>query len=226
MPAPVNAFSQDEEVTAKDTTEFETWERFSLSFGGFFAGLNSDMLIGSQQLGLGIFLDLEAALGLETSTLVLRGDMVYRFGKRRRHSARLTYFRFMRNANKVIESEIEIGDEIYPVGTEVESKFNLRIYKGTYDYSFFMDDRFDLGVSIGLFVMPVTFSTTALGSTGTVTEFTAPLPVLGLRTDFAITPKLLLKQSIHILYDYPLFDFVGSLKMDYTGLLFYAKFYF
>jgi len=33
-----------------------------------------------------------------------------------------------------------------------------------------------------------------------VTKFVAPLPVLGLATDFAITPRLFFKQSVELLY--------------------------
>ena len=48
--------------------------------------------------------------------------------------------------------------------------------------------------------MPISFSTSALGFSEEAFEFIAPLPVLGLGTSFAITPKLKLNQSIEILY--------------------------
>ena len=67
-----------------DTLDY-SWERFSFSLGGFITGLNSDILIGSQQVGLGVSINLEDALGLVSSTLVLRGDLEYHFGKRDRH---------------------------------------------------------------------------------------------------------------------------------------------
>jgi hypothetical protein len=182
-----------------DTLNY-SWERFSFSLGGFLSGLNSDIQLGSQQVGLGVTINVEDALGLETSTLVLRSEMEYHFGKRRHQTARLGYFSLFRDARKVLDSEIEIGDETFPVGTEVTSKFNLRIFKGTYDYSFYMDERVKLGVSIGLFIMPISFSTSALGLSEEVADFIAPLPVFGLGANFAITPKLYLKQSFEILY--------------------------
>jgi len=256
-------------LTARDSSSFETWERFSVHAGGFLAGLSSGMIIGSRQLGVGVALSLENALGLKTNDFVFRGGMLYRFGRRQRHSFRFNYFGFYRSATKVLESDIEFEDETYPIGTELTSKFNLQILKGSYDYSFFMDDRFDLGVSIGLFVMPISFSRTALFQSEKVTDFTAPLPVIGLRTDFSISPKFMIKQSVHLLYlkigdikgkiaDYNIlleynawrhfgfglgvntydfkisvlseknnfFDFGGQVKMDYTGLIIYAKYSF
>ena len=163
-------------------------------------GLSSDIILGSHQVGLGLSINLEDALGLQSSSLVLRGDAGYNFGKRNRHSLRFGYFGFFRDAKKILESEIEIGDETFPVGTEVNSKFNLQIYKGAYDYSFYMDERVKLGASFGIYILPISFSTSALGLSEEVAKFIAPLPVLGISSNFAISPKVCLKQSIEILY--------------------------
>lgn len=256
-------------LTAEDSLAIESWDRFSVNIGGFLAGLSNSIVAGSDQLGLGLALNLESALGLETSNLVLRGHVHYLFGRRHRHRVEIGYFGFFRNAYKVLEKEIEIGDEIYPVGTEISSKYNQQIFNANYDYAFYMDDRFNLGVSIGLYIMPLSFSVTTPNNTQRVADFTAPLPVLGLRTDFAITPKFTIKQSAELLYlkilDYegritdltvrleytpfkhfgfglgfdayrlhvtsyeenpPIPGFIGTLRMDYTGLLFYVKYFF
>jgi len=199
LTSPFTQAQENIHVNKNDTLTY-SWERFSFNLGGFITGLNSDIQLSSQEVGLGATINVEDALGLETSSLVLRSEMEYHFGKRKHQTARLGYFSLIRNARKVLDSEIEIGDETFPVGTEVTSKFNLRIFKGTYDYSFYMDERVKLGVSIGLFIMPISFSTSALGLSDEVADFIAPLPVLGLGANFAITPKLYLKQSIEILY--------------------------
>ncbi len=175
-------------------------ERFSINFGGFFASLNNDIIVGNEQLGLGISLNLEDALGLETSSLVVRGDTEYHFGKRGRSAARFEYFGLYRTATKVLESEIEIDSTVFPVGTKLSSKFYFQIFKGAYDYAFYIDERIRIGASIGLFVMPISFSTVGLNLPEVSTSITAPLPVLGLSTEFAITPKLNFKQSIEFLY--------------------------
>ena len=182
-----------------DTSDY-SWERFSFKLGGFVTGLNSDIQIRSQQVGLGVLVNVEDALGLSTSSSVIRSEIQYNFGKTRRHSAKLDYFGLFRQAQKVLDTEIEIGDEIYPIGTEVSSKFNLRIFKGTYAYSFYMDERVKIDASLGLFIMPISFSSSALKSSRETASFTAPLPVVGLGTSFAITPKLYLKQSVEVLY--------------------------
>ena len=88
---------------------------------------------------------------------------------------------------------------------------HFKIFKGSYTYSFFQDDRFDFGVSFGLFVIPIDYdfkSTT--GQQEEVDSITAPLPVIGLKGDFAITPKLFLKSYIDLFY-LEFDDYVGKI---------------
>ncbi|RLD91783.1 MAG: hypothetical protein DRJ13_17260 [Bacteroidetes bacterium] len=69
-----------------------------------------------------------------------------------------------------------------------------------YDYAYFKDERISLGVSGGFYVLPVNLE---LGAGNVVEEgatFVAPLPVLGMRNVFFITPKILVKQSLEVLY--------------------------
>lgn len=176
------------------------WERFSVNLGGFLTGMNSDIALGVKQVGLGVTINLEDALGLKTSILALRGEARYNFGKRKRSAVRFDYFGLFRNSSKVLESDIEIGDTIFPIGTEVNSRLNIQNFKINYDFNFFMDKRVKLGFTVGLFIMPINFSTSALGLSEEAVYFVAPLPVLGLQTQFAITPKIYLKQTIEVLY--------------------------
>lgn len=204
---PANLYGQNE----KSDTTIYNWERFSVTAGGFITGLNNDLLLGSQRLGVGVVVNLEDALGLETNNVVFRSDATYIFGKRNRHAINAGYFGFFRAATKTIEEELIIGEEVFPVGTEVDSRFDLQIIRAAYNYSYFTDERVKLGASFGLFVMPISFSTTALNSSASATEFTAPLPVLGLNANFAITPKLYFRQRIELLY-LSIQEFTGSIN--------------
>ena len=53
----------------------------SVSFGAFIAGYNSGITLGSKNLGLGLIIDIEDALGLKTTSFAMRGKAIYRFGK-------------------------------------------------------------------------------------------------------------------------------------------------
>ena len=93
----------------------------------------------------------------------------------------------------------------------VESNFDLDIYELAYNYSFFQDDRIELAVGVGLFIMPLDFG---ISSSGVIeadgsARFTAPLPVFGLRMDVALTPKWFLRSGSQVFYlEYD--NFTGS----------------
>ena len=183
----------------KDSLVYQ-WERFSVSLGGFLTTINSDISLKGQASGVGVSVNLEDALGLSTSSFVIRGEAEYNFGSKRRSHVRVGYFGLIRNSDKTLESEITIGDEVYPIGTEISTKYGLNIIRALYDYSYFKDERFSLALSIGLYIMPLSFS---IGTEYIIDEsaaFIAPLPVLGFRNTFQITPKVLLKQNFEILY--------------------------
>lgn len=193
-------------VEAKENTQkiypdsVYKWERFSINVGGFAAGLNSDLSFGSTQLGLGLNINLEDALGLKVNSLVLRSEVEYTFGNRFRHSGRFSYYGFFRNSKKVLESELEIGDVTFPVGTNVQSQFNMEIFKLDYAYAIYLDERVKLNATFGFFVMPINFFASAADVQRVATAFVAPLPVIGLRTNFAVTPKFYIMQNIELLY--------------------------
>jgi hypothetical protein len=197
-----------------------SWEKFSVILGGFFTGLSTDMIFGSEQLGLGLALNMEKALGLETSTFVFRGEAGYNFGKRGRSTLNFGYVGFFRNSKKVLEAEINVGDAVFPIGTEVDSRFDIQIYKSTFDYAYYKDDRIKLGASLGLHIIPIRFSLHSLGRSEKATNFTAPFPVLGLDTRFAVTSKVQIKQGIEVLY-LKIDDYKGKItdvnfRIEYT----------
>jgi hypothetical protein len=219
-------------------------------------------------LGLGLVIDVEDALGLETAVFAFRGDVAYKIGKTKKNYITIGYFGINRTARKTLEEELDVGGIIYPIGTEINSKFNLSIVRIKYGYSFYQDDRVSIGASLGFFIMPVALNVKALGQGDNNTNFTAPLPLFGLRTDFQISKKLYLRQNVEFLYlstssinggilDLSVFlehktfknaafglgvnsnrlnislkkpdsaiEFFGDLRMDYTGALLYAKYYF
>jgi hypothetical protein len=144
-------FAQDvdsDTKVKKDSMQYQ-WERFSASLGGFVTLINSDLAIQGQERGVGLSVDLEEALGLSTSTFALRAESAYNFGSKRRSYVRFGYFYMLRNTTKTLEEEIEIGDVVYPIGTEVSSKMNLHIIRALYEYSIFRDRRINLGLSCG-----------------------------------------------------------------------------
>ena len=180
------------------------WEKFSLHLGVFLSDISSDLRFGS---GIGVDVNVEDLLGMESSVSVFRVDGSWRFTQNLRHRMGFSWYALRRNANKQVLQDFTIehpdGSVLtIPAGTQVDSHFDLDIYKLAYSYSLFQNDRFDLALSFGLFVMPIEFGFKA---TGAVTErvnesITAPLPVAGFRGDFALTPEWFLRLGTEIFY--------------------------
>lgn len=62
-----------------------------------------------------------------------------------------------------------------------------------------------------MFITPIEGGISASGVGQTEEDITAPLPVVGMQLDFAITPKLFIKQSLEVFY-MEIGDFKGSIN--------------
>ena len=98
----------------------------------------------------------------------------------------------------------------------------MTIIRAKYDYSFYQDDRVSLGVSLGVFVMPLSFSIQTVYIFDEAVDMNPPFPILGLRSEFIITDKIYFKQSVDILY-LPIDNFTGSI-IDLVFLVGYKPF--
>ena len=142
----------------------------------------------------------------------------------RRHHFHFSYYDLSRNARKIITAEIpqEDPEETIVAGALVESNLDIKIYKAGYSFSFWNDDRVDLGVGLGFHVMDLGAGVLVVAGTKgeegvqvygerLVSEATTlPLPVFSLRGSVAVTKRVFLKQSFEVFY-ISLSDFEGLL---------------
>ena len=199
----------------------EPWEKAALYLGGFFIDTNTDLELGGS--GVKVKVDAEELLGLESNTTAFRADAFWRFA--RRHRVDFTYYSMNRDGSNDLAIAIPNpkGDP-FPVGAKVKTDFDMSILRGSYAYSFFKNDSFDLGVAGGLYGLAVDFKIrrqdTMGGSGVEETDFAFPLPVIGLRGSFALTPKWFIRQSFDYFYvnigDYEgqLIDFLAAIEWN------------
>ena len=191
------------------------WKNFNVNLGVNITDLNSSLRFGIANVGVGVEIDVEDALGLDSSDTVFFGNGYYRFGSTRRHRFDFGYTGYRRDSSGVLGQDLPILGVIFPEGETVQTSFDFDIIRVGYSYSLLKDDRMDLGIGGSLYIMPIEFGISS-SSLGLKTEdITAPLPVLTLRGDFAITPKLFLKTIWDIFY-LKIGDFEGSVM---SGIL-------
>jgi hypothetical protein len=176
------------------------WHRWNFDAGASWILNNSQVRLGAK--GAGVEVNPQKLFGLEANTTVLRLSGNWRFTRNLRHSLDFTWYSNRRKGDTVANETIEIGDITINPGDSVKASLNIDVIRAGYTYSFFQDDRLDLAVGGGLYVMPIAFAVESNGVVqGSVSEsFTAPLPVFSLRADIAITPKWFLRNRIDAFY--------------------------
>jgi len=177
------------------------WEKFSIAIGGFLTESDTNIQLNSKTLGVGAVIDLENVLGVERSFGTYRIDARYRFGESRRHEIEFHYFDSRRTGDKVLNEDLQIGDVLFPAGTGVTTEFDMRFANVDYVYNFLMDDRVRFGASAGLHTtgLRLKVSDTA-GQNVEEEDFTAPLPMVGLRAEVLMTQRWRLKADVNFFY--------------------------
>lgn len=213
-------FSQ--KISAEERNPYDRpWEKFGANFSVFLSAVDSSFRIGS---GIGLDIDVEELLDLDETNTVFRADALWRFSKNRRHRLDFSWFTLNRDATRQIFQDITIQDNnnnqiTFATGSTLESNFDLDIYELAYSYSIFQDDRVDLAAGAGLYVIPIDFgirSTRGSLDRGSA-SITAPLPVINLRMDFALTPTWFIRsraQAFYLEFD----KFTGSI-LEFQGAL-------
>ena len=210
-------------LMADDSVKDSPWEKFSLNMGGGVYTSSTDLRFGS---GIGVSVDVEKLLGMDSETSIFRLDSYWRFSDNRRHRVDFSWFSYNRSGTRTIDENITIKppegeDIVIPIGTKIESFYDIDIYQIVYSYSFIQDERLDIAGRFGLYIMPTSFGLSATGLVeGEVDQkFTAPLPTLGLKLDILIAPKWYYRNGFQLFYlQYE--NFTGTL-INFTSAIEY-----
>jgi hypothetical protein len=185
-------------------------DRFKVSFGAFFVTSTDTSIRLDQTNGLlGTTLDFERDLDVEDSDDVPRIAGYWRF--KPRHKLEFDFYDVERDGTSLTTRDIDFGDVNFPAGSAVNSFFDQETIKLSYVYSFFQDERIELGVGGGLHITDLdTGISTTDGSIQEQSDGSAPLPVLTTRFGFKLTPKLA------VLMDWDFF-FIEDDSGDFEG---------
>jgi len=137
--------------------------------------------------GTGVAVDFENSLGLAERSVTGVSGFMWRFTKRWR--LEVDYFRLNRDASRTLNQDIEWNGVTYPIGTTVESTFDFYDVRASAGYSFFKTTDKELGVGIGLHLSSIKASINASGVGNEAGDVLAPLPVLSLYGQFALTDE-------------------------------------
>ena len=162
-------------------------DRFYMGGGVFFPKTSTSAQLDSTNLGLGTNIDFEQALGMDTQKTVPDAFFRWRFTERWRLEAE--YFELNRTGDKVVQQDITWNGQTFVVGTEVLSKFNFSDIRTSVGYSFFKTKDKELGVGFGFHMASYDVALQAAGTGNEAKKILAPLPVLSVYGQFALTEQ-------------------------------------
>jgi hypothetical protein len=173
-------------------------ERGSVMLAAFNTGRNTDARFDSgAPSSNGTDIDLEDDLGLEHYMTVARLSGYVWITQRQRIDFSL--FDLSREASKTLQKSIVLGDETFAINADVDTVNELKIYKIDYTFAALNRDRGFLGIVAGLYVARtgVRVSEAARG-TAESEQLTAPLPVIGLRGEYAFGERFTLRGAAEL----------------------------
>jgi hypothetical protein len=131
--------------------------------------------------GTGTNLAVEPELGMPKQKWIGRGELALRIHER--HRLRLsTYFVPLdRSGATVLKNSIVFGNTTYNAGEPVQSSLSMRILALSYAYSFVRSDRYEVDGTLGINVLGVEATATAVARLRTESQTnSAPAPVVGI----------------------------------------------
>jgi hypothetical protein len=191
-------------------------ERGSIYLGMFITDRNTEARVDPSNGGGGTDVDLEGDLGLDSSTSVARFGGYFWLSRRQRLD--VSYFDLSRTASHRLQKTINWGDETFNINTVLTTDNSLTITKVDYTFAFLNKDRWYLGFTAGLYVADTQFSLSEpqLGKFES-NNLTAPLPVIGLRGEYAISKRFNLRGASQW-FGIDTGDVSGRLTDTYAGV--------
>lgn len=173
--------------------------RAYITLGYYSPDINTSFRLNGA-LGLGTEIGLED-LGLEEEKSVFRLDGVFRISPKSQLA--ITYTSINRESKAILENRIEVGDQVFDVGSGIGLNFNVDYFALTWRYSFFNEKNWNAGVSLGARAVSINTGFGALRNDGTEdisrtasASFTAPALLVGIHGSAYLTPKLLARYSL------------------------------
>jgi hypothetical protein len=162
-------------------------DRWYFALGAFFPRTTTEAQLDSTTLGAGTVIDFERALGMQESKTVPSAMARVRLGERWRIEAE--FFQLNRSGERVVDRQIEWGDAVFPVNARVASSFDFYDLRVSAGYAFFRRPDKELGVGLGLHVAAYDVGLRADAIGDEQEDVLAPLPVLSLYGQFALTER-------------------------------------
>lgn len=202
-------------------SDYRLFDRASFVIGSFFESTDTTLRLDGGVSDLGVPIDFEGELGLDSSDTLFRVRAEFLAGER--HLFTFGYYALDREATRRLTRNIEFGGKVYPVNADVTAFTDIDVYEGSYTWWFARQERFAFGGTLGLvyFGVDAGIGVEALG-TGVGVESSAstdlPAPVVGLAFRGALLRHLNFVAHAEFLPSVTVGDVDGSMTNLSAGL--------
>ena len=196
-------------------------EKYLVQLGFFRPAINTTIRVNSESLGIGDQIDFEDDLGYKKYQDAYRLDGYWRI--KPRHRLQFSYFDYDRSAVAITNSEIQIGDTIFPAGSSIKSNNSVSVAEIGYMYSLKQTTDYEISVIGGIHWL--SFDTELKNSSGTLNEIAnteGPLPLFGLDIQYKVRPDINFNLRGQY-YNVDIGDVDGSFTNIRTSLEYYFK---
>lgn len=213
----------------------ETPDKFKINIGAMFV-TDFSTNVGAKKQTRPAFnnIDWNKDLDLKNDTSAFRLDGYYRFNDR--HSIDFAYYSVKSEGHKNSTKSFEYEDILVGVGANVNTYFNMDVYKVSYGYTFYHTENLELMLSAGLHITDIEIGLSASGNISVVAggnaasvsgnvykndeSVTMPLPVFGFKGAYSFFDKKLYSifktEYFQLKYDdYDGSVVVASLALEY-----------
>ena len=160
--------------------------------------------------------DVEDVLGVNRRKSILHFEGIWRFAQF--HRLDIGYFEIGRDSDNTLLTDIRLGDEVFPSGTQIAVDAELRVTKLAYGFSLMNDAQKELGILAGIHITNYEAVVVAPDTGQQVeTSIKTPLPVIGAYGSVALGPRTDLSTSLQ-LFRMEFDHYSGSLNTLYLGL--------
>ena len=122
-------------------------EKFKVMLGGFLPAFNTDVQVDDEDQ-TGDDVGLGNDLGVDEDESGFWVGFEWRMAEK--HRLGVTYSSFTMTGERVIDEEITIGDEIYPVDATITTEHKIELIPIIYSYSFINNDSNEFAVTAGI----------------------------------------------------------------------------
>jgi hypothetical protein len=180
--------------------------RFVFNLGAFVVGTDLKASLAGEFTGDHEDVDFDETFGLGENATRWRAEALWRITPR--HHLRFGYFDYSKSRKEVIDGDIEWGDYTFTAGGEVKADMAANVFLLTYEYAFARAPNYEIAAGIGVHYsdisLTLTGNATLTDENGDVVEegvatkaanAPVPLPMIGLRGTWAVSPHWVLEAS-------------------------------